>query len=72
MRFNNTPFMSKALRKTITHRSKFKNIYRKYRTENNWANYKKARNFCANLLRKTKTKYSQKLNVKDLSDSRKF
>ena len=59
--------MSKALRK-----SNFKNIYNKYRTEDNWANYKKQINFCVNLLRKTKTEYFQKLNVKDLSDNRKF
>ena len=38
IRFNNNPFMSKALRKAIMHRSKFKNIYNKYRTEDNWAN----------------------------------
>ena len=68
MHFNNDPFMSKALRKAIMH----KNIYNKYRTEDNWANYKKQRNFWANLLRKTKTEYFQKLNVKDLSDNRKF
>ena len=64
MRFNNNLFMSKALRKAIMHRSKLKNIYNNYRTEDNWANYKKQRNFCVNLLRKTKTEYFQKLNVK--------
>ena len=32
MRFNNNPFMSKALRKAIMHRSKLKNIYNNYRT----------------------------------------
>ena len=62
--------MSKALRKAIMHKSKLKNIYNKYITENNWANYKKQRNFCANILRKTKTEYFQKLNIKDLSDNR--
>ena len=72
MRFNNNAFMSKVLRKAITHRSKLKNIYNKYRTEDNCANYKKQRNFFINLLRKTKTEYFQKLNVKDLSDNRKF
>ena len=55
IRFNNNSFMSRALRKAIMHRSKLKNIYNKYRTEDNWANYKKQRNFCVNLLRKTKT-----------------
>ena len=47
MRFNNNnPSMSKASRKAITHRSKLKNIYNKYRTEDNWAHYKKQRNLC--------------------------
>ena len=32
MRFNNNPFMSKALRKTIMQRSKLKNIYNNHRT----------------------------------------
>ena len=35
MRFNDNSFMSKALR------SKLKDIYNKYRTEENWTNYKK-------------------------------
>ena len=39
MRFSNDPFMSKPLRKTIMHRSKLKNIFNKYRTEDNRANY---------------------------------
>ena len=43
-----------------------------YRTEDNWANYKNQRNFCVNPLRKTKTEYFQKLNVKELSNNRKF
>ena len=71
MRFNNNLFMSKALRKAIMHRSKLKK-HNKQRTENIWANYKKQRNLCVNLLRKTKTEYFQKLNVKDLSNNRKF
>ena len=72
MRFNNNLFMSKAFRKAIMHRSELKQIYNKCRTEDNWANYKKQINFCVNLLRKTKTKYFQKVNVKYLSGKRKF
>ena len=72
MRFNNNPFMSKALRKAIMHRSKLKNFYNNYRTEDSWANYKKQRNFCVNLLRKTKTEYFQKRNVKDLLENKKI
>ena len=44
LRFNNSPFMSKALRKATMYRSKFKNIYNKKRTNVSWANYKKQRN----------------------------
>ena len=64
--------MTKSLGKAFMHRSKLKNIYNKYRTEDNWINHEKQRNFCVSPLRKTKTEYFQKLNVKDLSDNRKF
>ena len=72
LRFNNSPFMTKTPSKAIMHRSKFKNIYKKKRTNDNWANYKKQRNFCVNLLRKTKTGYFKNLNIRDLSHDRKF
>ena len=72
MRFNNNPFMSKALRKAIIHCSKLNNFYKISLAEDNWANYKKQRKFCVNPLRKTKTEYFQKLNVKELSNNRKF
>ena len=45
LRFNNNPFMSKALRKAIMHKSKLKNIYNKKRADVNWANYKKTTEF---------------------------
>ena len=65
--------MSKALRKAIMHRSKFKkkNCHKK-RTDIIWTNYKKQRNFCVTLLRRTKKDYFQNLNVKDLSDNKEF
>ena len=64
--------MTKALRKAIIHRSKFKNIFDKTRAKEDWNNYKKQRNFCVNLLRNTKKDYFQKLNIKDLKDNKKF
>ena len=72
LKFNNNPDMSKALRKAIMHRSKLKNIYNKNRTDVNWASFKKQRNFCVTLLRRTKKEYFQNLNVKDLSDNKTF
>ena len=54
LRFNHSPFMTKALRKAIITRSRLGNIYNKKRSNDNWDKYKKQRNFCVKLLRKTK------------------
>ena len=62
--------MTKALRKAIMHRSKLKNIFHK--TREDWNNCKKQRNFCVNLLCKSKKDYFQKLNIKDMTDNKKF
>ena len=50
LRHNNNPFMTKDLRK----RSKLRNIFNKNRNHENWCKYKRQRNLCLNLLRKTK------------------
>ena len=72
LRFNKNSFMKKALRKAITRRSNFKNVYHKSWTNENWAIYKKQKNFCVNLLRATTKEYLQGLNVTDLSDNKKI
>ena len=53
LRHNNNRFMTKELRKAIMLRSKLKNIFNKIKTQFNWQKYQQ-RNFCLNLLRKTK------------------
>ena len=55
--FNNNRFITKQLRKAIMRRSRLKNIYNKTRSPENWGNYKKQRNSCVDLLRKTKRSY---------------
>ena len=64
--------MTKTLRKAIMHRSKLKNIFHKTRAKEDWNYCKKQRNFCVNLLRNTKKVDFQKLNIKDLTDNKKF
>ena len=64
--------MSKALRKATMVRPKLKNKYNKHRTEENWNSYKKQRNFCVNLLRKTKKDYFNDLNIKNITDNKAF
>ena len=72
LRANENSFMSKALRKAIMMRSRMKNLYLKNKTDLNWSNYKTQRNFCTNLLRKTKKEYFSKLDIIKVSDSKKF
>ena len=52
--------------------SKLKNKYNRNRTEENWDSYKKQRNFCINLLRKTKKDYFNYLNIKNITDYKAF
>ena len=54
LRFDNNAFMTKSLRKAIMLRSRLKNNFNKKRSDENWHNYKKQRNFCVKLLRQTK------------------
>ena len=48
-------------------RSKLRNFDNKERTKQNWDNYKKQRNFCVNLFRKTKRKFFRDLNINKIS-----
>ena len=64
--------MKKALRKAIMTKSRLKSIYLKNQNTTNWNNYKSQRNFCTNLLRKTKRDYFRNLNIRELNDNKKF
>ena len=57
LRYNNNPFLNKALRKII---------------EKNWNSYKKQINFCLKLLHQTKKKQFNNMNVKKLADNKTF
>ena len=59
VRFN----MTKTLRNATMHRTRLKNIYICKRNDKNRENYKKQRNFCVDLLRKTKTEYTKNLTA---------
>ena len=72
LRFNNNTFMNKFLRKEIMLRSRLKNNFNKKRSDENWDNYKKQRKFCVKLLRQTKEKHFSDINVKSISDNKKF
>ena len=71
-RGNQMPFMTKDLSKEIMTRSRLRNKYLKDKTEENRLLYTQQRNKCVSLLRKTKINYYENLNVKDITDNKKF
>ena len=72
LRYNNNLFMNKALRKAIMTRSRLKNRFNKNSSAKIWNSYKEQRNFCLKLLRQTKEKYFNNINVKKVSDNKNF
>ena len=72
LRYNNNPFMNNALRKKIMTRSRLKKKFNKNSSAKNWNSFKKQRNFCLKLLRQTKEKYFNNINVKKVSDNKTF
>ena len=72
LRANNSPFMTKHLRKMIMNRSRCKNAYFKSKTIENWEKYRKLRNECVNLTKKVKREYFANLNIKSINDNKTF
>ena len=71
-RGNQMPFFTKELSKEIMARSKLCNKYLKNRNEENRAIYVKQRNYCVSLLRKSKKKYYENLDERNLMDNKLF
>ena len=53
-------------------RSKLRNLYLKVRSDENRIGYKKQRNICVSLLRKTKRKHFEDLSIADVTDNKNF
>ena len=72
LRANNSPFMTKQLRKMIMNRSRCKNAFLKNKTAENWEKYRILRNECVKLTKKVKREYFEKLNINSVNDNKKF
>ena len=72
LRANNSPFMTKQMRKMIMNRSRCKNTYFKNKTVENWENYRKLRNECVKLTKKVKKEYFENLNINSVNDNKTF
>jgi len=72
LRANNSPFMSKQLRKMIMNRSRCKNNFFKNKTAENWEKYTRLRNKCVKLTKRVKKEYFENLDINFVSDNKKF
>ena len=72
LRYNSQPFLTKKLRKAIIARSRLRNKFNANRSRKNWNLYKKQRNVCVKILRQSKKNYYENIDVKQISDSKKF
>ena len=72
LRYKNKTFITKELRKEIMKRSKLKNLFSKNKNQENWCKYKTQRNYCVKLLHKTKKQYYKNLDIKEVTDKKKF
>ena len=59
IRGNQAPFMNKRLSKAIMNKSRIRNRYLLWPSRDNFLAYKKIKNKCNNLLKKSKKKYFQ-------------
>ena len=64
--------MTKELRKAIMKRSQVRNRYNKNQNYENLYLYKKQRNFCVSLSRKTERNYFKNVKIQDVTDNDKF
>ena len=69
---NQAPYIIKAYMKAVMRRSELKTKYLKNSTLQNLNKFRKQKDFCSKLYRKGKKKYLDKLDIKLVTDNKKF
>ena len=72
IRCNQAVFMNKQLRKAIMTRTRLLNKLRKFNCPENQLAYKRQRNYCVKLLKRSKKDFYNNLNAKRVTDNKKF
>ena len=72
IRANEVPYMTKALRKAIATRSRLENRHYRDKTDETRRAYKKQKNYCSNLYKKERKKYYANLDVRKITDNKRF
>ena len=72
IRANQSNFMTRKLSKAIMKRSKLRNRFLKEKSEASRKAYNIQRNYCVNLLKKTKREYFANIKINNIADNKKF
>ena len=72
LRTNQGEFMTKELNRAIMTRSRLCNKYLKEKSADSKIAYDKQKNYCVNLLRRTKKNYFANINISSVTDNKKF
>ena len=72
VRANQSPFINRKINKEIMKRTRLRNKFFKTKNESDRNNYNKQRNFCLSLIRKEKRNYFSNINVRNITDNKKF
>ena len=72
IRRNQAPFMDKSVRKAIMVRTQLLDKFRKENSVTNELAYKRQRNFCTKLIKKTTRSFYSNLNVNKIADNKSF
>ena len=72
IRGNQSPFINKEISKAIMKRTELRNKFLKHKTDKSRQAFVKQRNYGVSLIRKSKRNYYSNLNVKDITDNKKF
>ena len=72
LRSNHKPFMNNEIPKVIMTRTRLRNRFLKNRSNRNGNLFRKQRNLCVSLLRRSKKDYFSKPNEKQITDNKRF
>ena len=72
LRGNQAPFMTKTLSKAIMTRSRLRSRYNKWPSRENFLDFKRAKNYCNNLNKKSKKTYFEKMSKQGSIGSKSF
>ena len=72
IRGNQAPYITKAYRKAVMKRSKLKTKYLKNSTLENFKKVRQQKNFCSRLYKKERKEFIDKLDIKLVTDNKKF